>query len=427
MGLRLAGLPIRTIGYVEIDEYCQKLLQARIRDGFLDWAPIIRDVRRADFGRLAGLVDLITAGFPCQPHSAAGLRAGAADERNLWPATIGAIRHVGPRWVLLENVPGILANGYAGTVVGELAALGYDSIGDRVPATAVGAPHLRWRWFCLSHADGDGRAGRRQSAEQGRQRHEVGAGQVVGADGDERDAADPTGIGRGERRQPSERRFDGGGETLAHTDSQRQQQQSGAVGQERERPGDGGENVGDSPGSRHQTGEPGESGQTERPEEPERRSRLVPDPCGLGRRPEGRFLSEREPDSHWSRGQPSTNTHGARLESDWPLPDGPEVSGSRGHGEVPYSNDPGHGVPRAGGGEQEQPRPVVRDPISDDQGEQMGPAGQSWEGAGGIGWWDVEPALGRVVDGHPHRVDQVRALGNGIVPAVVAEFLRGRR
>ena len=145
LGLRLAGLPIQTIGYVEIDEYCQKLLQARIRDGFLDWARIIRDVRRADFGRLAGLVDLITAGFPCQPHSAAGQRAGAADERNLWPATLGAIRDVGPRWVLLENVPGILANGYAGTVVGELAALGYDSLGDRVPAAAVGAPHLRWR------------------------------------------------------------------------------------------------------------------------------------------------------------------------------------------------------------------------------------------------------------------------------------------
>ena len=72
LGLRPAGLPIQTIGYVEIDEYCQKLLQARIRDGFLDWAPIIRDARRADFGRLAGLVDLITAGFPCQRRRAAG-------------------------------------------------------------------------------------------------------------------------------------------------------------------------------------------------------------------------------------------------------------------------------------------------------------------------------------------------------------------
>ena len=397
LGLRLAGLPIQTIGYVEIDEYCQKVLQARIRDGFLDWAPIIRDVRRADFGRLAGLVDLITAGFPCQPHSAAGLRAGAADERNLWPATVRAIRDVGPHWVLLENVPGILANGYAGTVVGELAALGYDSIGDRVPAAGVGAPHLRWRWFCLAHADGDGRAGRRRSAEQGRQRHEVGAGQVVGADGDERDVADPTGIGRGERRQPSERRFDGGGETLAHADSQREQQQSGAVGQERERPGDGGENVGDSSGSRHQTGEPGESRPDAGTSKPERRS------------------------------EPLSHSHHPRRESFRSVPDGPEVAGTIGPGEVPDSNGQGFGVQRAGGGAQEQPRPVVRDPIFDARGERMGAAGQSWEGAGGVSWWDVEPALGRVVDGHPHRVDQVRALGNGIVPAVAAKFLRGRR
>ena len=63
LGLRLAGLPIRTIGSVEIDDYCQRLIQVRSRDGLLDWAPIIRDVRRADFGRLAGLVDLVTAGY----------------------------------------------------------------------------------------------------------------------------------------------------------------------------------------------------------------------------------------------------------------------------------------------------------------------------------------------------------------------------
>ena len=372
LGLRLAGLPIQTIGYVEIDEYCQKLLQARIRDGFLDWAPIIRDVRRADFGRLAGLVDLITAGFPCQPHSAAGLRAGAADERNLWPATLGAIRDVGPRWVLLENVPGILANGYAGTVVGELAALGYDSLGDRVPAAAVGAPHLRWRWFCLAYADGVGCSGFGRTASKQLERQEMGRGEFLGPDGQARGVAD-------------------------------------------------------SAGSRHQTGEAGESGQTQRPEEPERRSCIAPDPGGFGCRPEEHFLSEREPGPHWSPGQPTAHTDGAGLESGRPVPDDPEVAGSRGHCEVPDSNDQGHGVPGACGSEQEQPRSIVRGPVPDAQGEQMGPAGQSWEGAGGISWWDVEPALGRVVDGHPHRVDQVRALGNGIVPAVVAKFLRGRR
>ena len=399
LGLRLAGLPIQTIGYVEIDEYCQKLLQARIRDGFLDWAPIIRDVRRADFGRLAGLVDLITAGFPCQPHSAAGLRTGAADERNLWPATLGAIRQVGPRWVLLENVPGILANGYAGTVVGELAALGYDSIGDRVPAAAVGAPHLRWRWFCLAHTDGDERAGRRRTASQQLEREEVGRGELLGPDGDTR--------------------------SVSYTDSRREQQQGGAIVQERGRLCDGGEKVGDSAGSRHQTGDTRESGQTQRPEEPERRSCIVPDPGAFGCGPGEHVLSEREPGPHWSPGQPTAHTHGARLENGWPVPDGPEVAGSRGHGEVPDSNDQGRGVPGAGGGEQEQPRSVVRGPVPDAASFPDRWPGQPRGDAAGVSWWDVEPSLGRVVDGHPHRVDQVRTLGNGIVPAVVAKFLRG--
>jgi len=91
MGLRLAGLDVRTVGYVEIDEYCQQLIQARIRDGFLDWAPIIRDIKTTDFRPMAGLVDIVTAGFPCQPHSVAGQRRGEADERNLWVDRLRAL------------------------------------------------------------------------------------------------------------------------------------------------------------------------------------------------------------------------------------------------------------------------------------------------------------------------------------------------
>ena len=87
------------------------------------------------------MVDIITAGFPCQPHSVAGLRAGAHDGRNLWPYTLRAISDVGPRFVVLENVPGILANGYGGTVVGQLSEIGYDCRWAIVSAAEVGAPH----------------------------------------------------------------------------------------------------------------------------------------------------------------------------------------------------------------------------------------------------------------------------------------------
>ena len=148
LGLRLAGLPVRTIGYCDNEPYIQKLIKARIKDGFLDEAPIIGDIRTG-WTSYRGLVDIITAGFPCQPHSHAGRREGEADNRNLWPDTRRCISEVGPRFVLLANVPGIVSNGYAGVVTGELSEIGYDAVWGIVSAADVGAPHLRKRWWCL--------------------------------------------------------------------------------------------------------------------------------------------------------------------------------------------------------------------------------------------------------------------------------------
>ena len=155
LGLRLAGIWARTVCYVEFDKYCQQLIQTRIRDGFLADAPIWDDAKTFDGRPWAGQVDIVTAGFPCQPHSVAGQRRGAIDERNLWPDTRRIIGEVGPPWVLLENVPGILVpvsegTGYAGTVVGQLSEIGYDAVWHLAPTAAVGAPHLRWRWWCLA-------------------------------------------------------------------------------------------------------------------------------------------------------------------------------------------------------------------------------------------------------------------------------------
>ena len=100
LGLKLAGVDTRHVGYVEIDPYAQQLIQQRIEDGHLDWAPIITDIKAADFRPMAGLVDLITAGFPCQPHSTAGRRLGEADPRDLWPDTLATISTVAPAYVL---------------------------------------------------------------------------------------------------------------------------------------------------------------------------------------------------------------------------------------------------------------------------------------------------------------------------------------
>ena len=160
LGLRLAGLQTRTVAYVEWDKYPQEIIKARIRDGYLSDAPIFADISSFRGEQFRGMVDIITAGFPCQPHSVAGLHRGANDDRNKWPDTLRVIREVGPRIVVLENVPGLASASkkrgtpaYGGTVVGELASLGYSVHWQTLGAGDVGAPHRRKRWWCIGVAD----------------------------------------------------------------------------------------------------------------------------------------------------------------------------------------------------------------------------------------------------------------------------------
>ena len=162
----------RTVGYVEWEEYAQRIIAARIKDGLLDAAPIYGDIRA--FNRCGyaaaytGMVDVITAGFPCQPFSVAGKQHGADDERNMWPATIATIRLVRPRYCLLENVPGLISNGYFATVLGDLAACGFDARWRVLSAAELGAPHKRDRlWIVAYQRDEDSNAnGQKWSADQ---------------------------------------------------------------------------------------------------------------------------------------------------------------------------------------------------------------------------------------------------------------------
>ena len=118
---------------------------------------------RVETGRITSTcclepVDLICGGFPCQPVSTAGKRKAQADARWLWPEFARVIREVRSRFVLVENVPGILSvnRGSAfGEVLGDLATLGYDAEWESLPAAAFGAPHLRYRVFIVGIRTGD--------------------------------------------------------------------------------------------------------------------------------------------------------------------------------------------------------------------------------------------------------------------------------
>lgn len=164
------------IGYVEWDEYCQQVIAARVRDGYLPAAPIFGDIREfiksGGAAEYRGFADVVTAGFPCQPFSVAGKQRGADDERNMWPATAEVIRHVQPQSVLLENVPGLVSCGYVGTVIGDLAAMGYVGRWGVLGAIDAGAPHRRDRLWIVANAQ-------RNEREQPRNRETGRVGRVI--------------------------------------------------------------------------------------------------------------------------------------------------------------------------------------------------------------------------------------------------------
>jgi DNA (cytosine-5)-methyltransferase 1 len=109
------------------------------------------DITKTDFSIHRGQVDILTGGFPCQPYSSAGKRLGKADERHLFPHMLRCIKEVKPRWIIGENVRG-LVNWNGGMVFNEvyddLEREGYEVQSFLIPAASVNAPHQRYRiWF----------------------------------------------------------------------------------------------------------------------------------------------------------------------------------------------------------------------------------------------------------------------------------------
>lgn len=141
LGLERTGY-FRTAWVCERDPYCQRVLAKHWPD-----VPVYDDV--ADIGEDTPAVDVIAAGFPCQPVSHAGRRKAQDDERWLWPHVERCIGVLRPRGVLLENVAGLFTAGFD-DVIGGLAACGYAAEWDCIPAAAVGAPHRRDRVFVVA-------------------------------------------------------------------------------------------------------------------------------------------------------------------------------------------------------------------------------------------------------------------------------------
>jgi DNA (cytosine-5)-methyltransferase 1 len=143
-----------TIGFCEIDPFCQRVLRKHWPN-----VPVFGDIRELDAGNIPscesgwwGCAHLLTAGFPCQDVSQIGLRTGINGERSsLFSEAVRLADDIRPEWILLENTPGLRHRGL-GDVLRELAEIGYDAVWDSVPASAVGAPHQRERVWIIANA-----------------------------------------------------------------------------------------------------------------------------------------------------------------------------------------------------------------------------------------------------------------------------------
>lgn len=168
LGGKLLGW--RTVCAVEINEYARNVLRARQDDGCLEPFPIWDDVTTFDGRPWAGLVDVVSGGFPCQDIAVgSSTKTGIEGERSgLWYHMRRIIGEVGPSYVLVENSAALTTRGL-GRVLGDLAALGYDARWGVLGAVHAGAPHERERIWIVANAHEVVGAQRPRTEQQPRQ------------------------------------------------------------------------------------------------------------------------------------------------------------------------------------------------------------------------------------------------------------------
>lgn len=162
LGLSLAiGKHYRTIAYVERESTSAAVLAANMGKGWLDQAPVWDDVTTFTGDVISPLVDridIVSAGFPCQPFSfASRKRKGTEDERFLWDDIFRIVCEVRPRILFMENVTGILRGKAMEYILTDLDSIGFFAEWGSLRASSVGAPHRRERIFiCAANSNSEG-------------------------------------------------------------------------------------------------------------------------------------------------------------------------------------------------------------------------------------------------------------------------------
>lgn len=159
--------------FVEYDPFCQAVLKKHCPDAEIhgDIRAFIADAHRPNGNARTDekeaerrhkspqsfptRCDILTGGFPCQPFSHAGRRKGTRDDRYLWPEMLECVALFRPRWVIAENVAGLVSwskGMVLETICADLEKEGYEVQPFIIPACAVQAPHRRDRLWIIAHA-----------------------------------------------------------------------------------------------------------------------------------------------------------------------------------------------------------------------------------------------------------------------------------
>jgi DNA (cytosine-5)-methyltransferase 1 len=136
-----------TIWCAEIDKYASQVIEQRFD------IPNYGNIKEIDWASLEP-IDILTAGYPCQPFSHAGYRKGTDDDRHIFPYILEAISTLRPKYAIMENVRGHLSLGLKEVLEG-LTSIGYDARWEIVRASEVGAPHQRARLFIIAYPNGN--------------------------------------------------------------------------------------------------------------------------------------------------------------------------------------------------------------------------------------------------------------------------------
>lgn len=150
--------------HCEISEFPRQILKYHFPNSIC-----YEDIKKTDFTKHRGEIDIISGGFPCQPYSNAGKRRGKEDDRHLWPEMLRVIREVQPRFVVGENVSGLLTWNNKlvfHEIITDLENEGYETQAFLIPACATNAPHRRDRiWFVAQNTLQHGRVFRQHEQD----------------------------------------------------------------------------------------------------------------------------------------------------------------------------------------------------------------------------------------------------------------------